>query len=195
MRLIKVSLATFTFNKVAASVLCVCVCCIFGGSLTSLPSPPTRLSLFLQAHLRQRGPPHLREHGRAEGRHPGPDPGRQAQGSCGGGAGEGLSRTALWLLEPPTPRCCPSVTQSFFFPSAPPPQFIGAEFGDDNKASASDSSSRLSCVDRAERNSRALSLHNSITKSRSLLVCDPLCLPTVHLKVPSNIHSASVFNP
>lgn len=103
MRLIKVSLATFTFNKVAASVLCVCVCCIFGGSLTSLPSPPTRLSLFLQAHLRQRGPPHLREHGRAEGRHPGPDPGRQAQGSCGGGAGEGLSRAALWLLEPPPP--------------------------------------------------------------------------------------------
>ncbi|XP_075887639.1 signal-induced proliferation-associated protein 1 isoform X3 [Nelusetta ayraudi] len=43
-------------------------------------------------------------------------------------------------------------------------QFIGAEFGDDDKASASDSSSRLSCVDRAERNSRALSLHNSITK-------------------------------
>ncbi|XP_022067975.1 signal-induced proliferation-associated 1-like protein 2 isoform X1 [Acanthochromis polyacanthus] len=45
-------------------------------------------------------------------------------------------------------------------------QFMAAEFGDD-KASASDSSlssSRLSCVDRAERNSRALSLHNSITK-------------------------------
>ncbi|XP_053187963.1 signal-induced proliferation-associated protein 1 isoform X2 [Scomber japonicus] len=45
-------------------------------------------------------------------------------------------------------------------------QFMGAEFGDD-KASASDSSistSRLSCVDRDERNSRALSLHNSITK-------------------------------
>ncbi|KAF0038278.1 signal-induced proliferation-associated protein 1 isoform X1 [Scophthalmus maximus] len=45
-------------------------------------------------------------------------------------------------------------------------QFMGAEFGDD-KASASDSSlssSRLSCIDRAERNSRALSLHNSITK-------------------------------
>ncbi|XP_028276700.1 signal-induced proliferation-associated protein 1 isoform X2 [Parambassis ranga] len=42
-------------------------------------------------------------------------------------------------------------------------QFMGAEFGDD-KASASDSSSRLSGVDRAERNSRALSLHNSITK-------------------------------
>uniref|UniRef100_A0A668UFQ2 Rap-GAP domain-containing protein n=1 Tax=Oreochromis aureus TaxID=47969 RepID=A0A668UFQ2_OREAU len=45
-------------------------------------------------------------------------------------------------------------------------QFTGAEFGDD-KASASDSSlssSRLSSVDRAERNSRALSLHNSITK-------------------------------
>ncbi|CAJ1064086.1 signal-induced proliferation-associated protein 1 isoform X1 [Xyrichtys novacula] len=42
-------------------------------------------------------------------------------------------------------------------------QFMGAEFSDD-KASASDSSSRLSCVDRAERNSRALSLHNSITK-------------------------------
>ncbi|XP_030601482.1 signal-induced proliferation-associated 1-like protein 2 isoform X1 [Archocentrus centrarchus] len=45
-------------------------------------------------------------------------------------------------------------------------QFMGAELGDD-KASASDSSlssSRLSCVDRAERNSRALSLHNSITK-------------------------------
>ncbi|XP_076024587.1 signal-induced proliferation-associated protein 1 isoform X2 [Genypterus blacodes] len=37
----------------------------------------------------------------------------------------------------------------------------------EEKASASDpslSSSRLSCVDRAERNSRALSLHNSITK-------------------------------
>ncbi|XP_019133612.2 signal-induced proliferation-associated protein 1 isoform X2 [Larimichthys crocea] len=42
-------------------------------------------------------------------------------------------------------------------------QFMAAEFGDD-KASASDSTSRLSCVDRAERNSRALSLHNSITK-------------------------------
>ncbi|KAM9780982.1 signal-induced proliferation-associated 1-like protein 2 [Syngnathus typhle] len=44
-------------------------------------------------------------------------------------------------------------------------QFIG-DFGDE-KASASESSlssSRLSCVDRAERNSRALSLHNSITK-------------------------------
>ncbi|XP_068600435.1 signal-induced proliferation-associated protein 1 [Brachionichthys hirsutus] len=41
--------------------------------------------------------------------------------------------------------------------------FTGAAFGDD-KASASDSSPRLSCVDRAERNSRALSLHNSITK-------------------------------
>ncbi|XP_061658605.1 signal-induced proliferation-associated 1-like protein 2 [Syngnathoides biaculeatus] len=44
-------------------------------------------------------------------------------------------------------------------------EFI-ADFGDD-KASASESplsSSRLSCVDRAERNSRALSLHNSITK-------------------------------
>ncbi|XP_061608928.1 signal-induced proliferation-associated 1-like protein 2 [Phyllopteryx taeniolatus] len=44
-------------------------------------------------------------------------------------------------------------------------QFI-ADFADD-KASASESSlssSRLSCVDRAERNSRALSLHNSITK-------------------------------
>lgn len=48
-------------------------------------------------------------------------------------------------------------------------QFMGTEFGDD-KASASDPSlctSRLSCVDRAERNSRALSLHNSITKSES----------------------------
>ncbi|KAM8900173.1 signal-induced proliferation-associated protein 1 isoform 1-T2 [Spinachia spinachia] len=42
-------------------------------------------------------------------------------------------------------------------------QSMAAEFGDD-KASASDSSSRLSCLDRAERNSRALSLHNSITK-------------------------------
>ncbi|KAM9332363.1 signal-induced proliferation-associated protein 1 isoform 1-T5 [Pholidichthys leucotaenia] len=45
-------------------------------------------------------------------------------------------------------------------------QFIVAEFGDD-RASASDSSlssSQLSYVDRAERNSRALSLHNSITK-------------------------------
>ncbi|XP_020564572.1 signal-induced proliferation-associated protein 1 isoform X2 [Oryzias latipes] len=48
-------------------------------------------------------------------------------------------------------------------------QFMGSEFGDD-KASASDpslSTSRLSCVDRAERNSRALSLHNSITKMLS----------------------------
>ncbi|KAK1882897.1 Signal-induced proliferation-associated 1-like protein 1 [Dissostichus eleginoides] len=42
-------------------------------------------------------------------------------------------------------------------------QFMAAEFGDD-KASVSDSSTRLSCLDRAERNSRALSLHNSITK-------------------------------
>ncbi|KAF3705971.1 Signal-induced proliferation-associated 1-like protein 1 [Channa argus] len=45
-------------------------------------------------------------------------------------------------------------------------QFMGDLFGDD-KASASDcslSSSRLSSVDRAERNYRALSLHNSITK-------------------------------
>ncbi|XP_029956242.1 signal-induced proliferation-associated protein 1 isoform X2 [Salarias fasciatus] len=41
-------------------------------------------------------------------------------------------------------------------------QFLAAEF-DDDRASASDSS-RLSCIDRAERNSRALSLHNSITK-------------------------------
>ncbi|XP_026183603.1 signal-induced proliferation-associated 1-like protein 2 isoform X2 [Mastacembelus armatus] len=46
------------------------------------------------------------------------------------------------------------------------PKLMGAEF-DGDKASASDSflsSSRLSSVDRAERNSRALSLHNSITK-------------------------------
>uniref|UniRef100_A0A096LTI9 Signal-induced proliferation-associated 1 n=1 Tax=Poecilia formosa TaxID=48698 RepID=A0A096LTI9_POEFO len=45
-------------------------------------------------------------------------------------------------------------------------EFMAADFGED-KASASDSSlssSRLSSVDRAERNSRALSLHNSITK-------------------------------
>ncbi|KAK5616262.1 hypothetical protein CRENBAI_014893 [Crenichthys baileyi] len=45
-------------------------------------------------------------------------------------------------------------------------QFMAADFGED-KASVSDfslSSSRLSSVDRAERNSRALSLHNSITK-------------------------------
>ncbi|XP_029028862.1 signal-induced proliferation-associated protein 1 isoform X2 [Betta splendens] len=52
-------------------------------------------------------------------------------------------------------------------PKVPPEdeQFAGDAFGDD-KASASDclSSSRLSSIDRAERNSRALSLHNSITK-------------------------------
>lgn len=43
-------------------------------------------------------------------------------------------------------------------------QFLALDFGDD-KASASDSSlTRMSCIDRAERNSRALSLHNSITK-------------------------------
>lgn len=45
-------------------------------------------------------------------------------------------------------------------------QFQGAEFGEE-RASASDgplSASRLSCLDRADRNSRALSLHNSITK-------------------------------
>ncbi|KAK6305506.1 hypothetical protein J4Q44_G00242860 [Coregonus suidteri] len=45
-------------------------------------------------------------------------------------------------------------------------QFVGAELGEE-RASASDpslSSTRLSCLDRAERNSRALSLHNSITK-------------------------------
>ncbi|XP_020778493.1 signal-induced proliferation-associated 1-like protein 2 [Boleophthalmus pectinirostris] len=43
-------------------------------------------------------------------------------------------------------------------------QFLGTDFGDD-KASASDGSlTRMSCIDRAERNSRALSLHNSITK-------------------------------
>ncbi|XP_072302389.1 signal-induced proliferation-associated protein 1 [Eucyclogobius newberryi] len=43
-------------------------------------------------------------------------------------------------------------------------QFLGTAFGDD-KASASDGSlTRMSCIDRAERNSRALSLHNSITK-------------------------------
>ncbi|XP_037544036.1 signal-induced proliferation-associated 1-like protein 1 [Nematolebias whitei] len=45
-------------------------------------------------------------------------------------------------------------------------QFTGTEF-DGDKASVSDSSlssTRLSSVDRAERNSRALSLHNSITK-------------------------------
>lgn len=87
----------------------------------------------------------------------------------------------------PSGRCCSSVTLSFLFPSAPPPQFIGAEFGDDNdddKASASESSSRLSCVDRAERNSRALSLHNSITKSRCLVY--PFCLPAVNLKIQNN---------
>ncbi|XP_032431521.1 signal-induced proliferation-associated 1-like protein 2 isoform X1 [Xiphophorus hellerii] len=53
-------------------------------------------------------------------------------------------------------------------PKVPPEeeQFMAIDFGED-KASASDSSvlsSRLSSVDRAERNSRALSLHNSITK-------------------------------
>ncbi|XP_041750067.1 signal-induced proliferation-associated protein 1 isoform X2 [Coregonus clupeaformis] len=45
-------------------------------------------------------------------------------------------------------------------------QFVGAELGE-QRALASDpslSSTRLSCLDRAERNSRALSLHNSITK-------------------------------
>ncbi|KAK7925521.1 hypothetical protein WMY93_007831 [Mugilogobius chulae] len=43
-------------------------------------------------------------------------------------------------------------------------QFLGTDFEDD-KASASDGSlTRMSCIDRAERNSRALSLHNSITK-------------------------------
>ncbi|KAL0994097.1 hypothetical protein UPYG_G00117720 [Umbra pygmaea] len=45
-------------------------------------------------------------------------------------------------------------------------QFIGADLGEE-KPSASDvcqPSTRLSCLDRAERNSRALSLHNSITK-------------------------------
>lgn len=44
---------------------------------------------------------------------------------------------------------------------------MASDFGQD-KPSASDSSlssARLSSVDRAERNSRALSLHNSITKS------------------------------
>lgn len=119
------------------------------------------LFLCLQPRVRQRGPTHLRERGRAEGRHPGSDPGRQAQGSARGGAGDSLNCLG------PSGRCCSSVTLSS---SAPTPQFIGAEFGDDvhaDKASASDSSSMLSCVDRAERNSRALSLHNSITKSRS----------------------------
>ncbi|XP_045546003.1 signal-induced proliferation-associated protein 1 isoform X5 [Salmo salar] len=45
-------------------------------------------------------------------------------------------------------------------------QFVGAELGEE-RPSASDpslSSTRLSCLNRAERNSRALSLHNSITK-------------------------------
>lgn len=148
--------------------------------MTSLPIAANTSVPLPQARVRQRGSSHLREHGRGERRHPGSDPGRQAQGPRGGGAGDGLSRATLWL--PISGRCCLSVTQPFLPPSA---QFIGAEFGDDDdKASASDSSSRLSCVDRAERNSRALSLHNSITKSRSLLVCDPLCLPTVPLKVP-----------
>lgn len=64
----------------------------------------------------------------------------------------------------------------WFVSSAPPlltlssplcvrPQYVGAEFGDD-RASASETSSRLTYVDRAERNSRALSLHKSITKSK-----------------------------
>ncbi|KAK0151578.1 Signal-induced proliferation-associated 1-like protein 1 [Merluccius polli] len=46
------------------------------------------------------------------------------------------------------------------------PQFVGAEIGEE-RASASDgplSATRLSGLDRADRNSRALSLHNSITK-------------------------------
>lgn len=61
----------------------------------------------------------------------------------------------------------------------PCPQFMGAEFGDD-KASSSDSSSQLSCVDRAERNSRALSLHNSITKSEyNLLICESLLIKSL----------------
>ncbi|XP_014051863.1 signal-induced proliferation-associated 1-like protein 2 isoform X2 [Salmo salar] len=45
-------------------------------------------------------------------------------------------------------------------------QFVGAELGEE-RTLASDpslSSTRLSCLDRTERNSRALSLHNSITK-------------------------------
>lgn len=60
--------------------------------------------------------------------------------------------------------CSPSSLWPCFLLLRLPPQFSGGEFGDD-KASASDSSSRLSFV---ERNSRALSLHNSITKSKSL---------------------------
>lgn len=62
---------------------------------------------------------------------------------------------------------CPPLWQCRFPSLSLCLQFMAADFGDD-KASASDSSSRLSCVDRAERNSRALSLHNSITKSKGI---------------------------
>ncbi|XP_062341875.1 signal-induced proliferation-associated protein 1-like [Osmerus eperlanus] len=50
-------------------------------------------------------------------------------------------------------------------PKAPPldgEQLVGAELGEDGGPSLA--SSQLSCLDRAERNSRALSLHYSITK-------------------------------
>nr|XP_046174018.1 signal-induced proliferation-associated 1-like protein 1 isoform X3 [Oncorhynchus gorbuscha] len=45
-------------------------------------------------------------------------------------------------------------------------QFVGAELGEERTLARdpSLSSARLSCLDRTERNSRALSLHNSITK-------------------------------
>lgn len=68
---------------------------------------------------------------------------------------------------------------------------MAAEFGDDN-ASASDSSlssSRLSCIDRTERNSRALSLHNSITKSEYDCEIDKESIyPSIYLSIHLSIH-------
>lgn len=147
-------------HRINSRFVFVCVC-LFNSYLIS-PSLPGGQTL-----VRQRGgkggTPHLWERRGAEGRHTWSDPGRQTQGSPGGRAGDRTQDTKTSTRFSSTLVSVFSFWHcrfSFLFCF----QFMGAEFGDD-KASASDSSSRLSGVDRAERNSRALSLHNSITKS------------------------------
>ena len=58
-------------------------------------------------------------------------------------------------------------------------QSVGAELGEDGGPSLAPS--QLSCLDRAERNSRALSLHYSITKSGYLP------RPLTHTHTPSDL--------
>lgn len=58
--------------------------------------------------------------------------------------------------------------------------FFLMQFGldelNEEKASASDPTIRSECMDRAERNSRAMSLHNSITKSKFPLLPTYVCV-------------------